>query len=237
MSGTSMSGGSGSLAPVSEALPTLARDKGNFFTKAAGEGDVYGEVIRPLPDGSKWRRWDPHRSKLAAALETGELTPPFAELLAAAPVLYLGAASGTTVSHVADLAAPRAVFAVEVASRSFQDLLVKLRPWPNVFPVHADARSPEAYASLVGKAACIIQDVAQKDQVKILAGNARALLPRGAPCLLFMKARSEDSAAHPDRVFSETRGALRTLGFEPLEERALEPFDRDHRAFLVRWHG
>ncbi len=232
-----MSEKSGALVPVSPRLPNLARDRGNFFTRAGGAGDVYGEVVRTDESGARWRRWDPHRSKLAAALQGGALTKDWEDLLDGAPVVYLGAASGTTVSHVADLAAPKAVFAVELASRPFQELIVKLGAWANVFPVLADAREPGTYEGLVGKAQAIIQDVATSDQVAVLEANARALLPRAAPSLLFVKARSIDSSAEPARVFARARDELVGAGFTIRDERGLEPFDKDHRAFLVRWLG
>jgi fibrillarin-like rRNA methylase len=225
------------LTPVSDRLPSLSKDSRDFFTRAAAEASVYGEVTRRDKSGALWRRWDPYRSKLAAALRCGGLTRAFEELLSSAPALYLGAASGTTVSHLADLVSPRSLFAVELAPRSFEDLLVKLKPWPNVFPILGDAREPERYQGLVGRAACVVEDVAASDQVAVLEANCRALLGRGSPALLFVKARSIDSAKEPERVFASAKESLATKGFELIEERALEPFDRDHRALLIRWKG
>ncbi len=218
------------LAPVSEALPALARDARDFFTRAAAEASVYGEVTRRDARGALWRRWDPYRSKLAAALRSGGVTPAFEQLLRSAPVLYLGAASGTSVSHVADLANPKSVFA-------FEELLVKLKAWPNVFPILGDARAPDRYAGVVGRAASVVEDVAASDQVAILVANCRAVLGKGGLALLFVKARSIDSAKEPEEVFEMVKGALRPAGLDLLEERALEPFDRDHRALLLRWQG
>jgi fibrillarin-like rRNA methylase len=171
---------------------------------------------------------------LAAAIHKGGLTPALEGLFTSGPVLYLGAASGTTVSHVADAVAPEAVFAVESAGRSFGDLLTKLKTWPNVFPLHADARTPSSYAALVGTAGCLVQDVAQPDQVAIVTANAEALLRPRAPAALFVKARSVDSAAEPGRIFAAARKALQGAGFSVEEERSLEPFDVDHRAFFLR---
>ena len=73
---------------------------------------TYGEGTT---DG--WRRWDPHRSKLGAMLEREMETG----LSGGETVLYLGAAAGTTVSHVADFAGP--TYAVEFAARPVRDLL------------------------------------------------------------------------------------------------------------------
>lgn len=230
-----VSGYRGALRPVSPRVGALAFDGRAFFTKSAGGREaVYGEVNRAGEGGAKWRRWDPNRSKLAAALHAGGLTEVVESLFTSGPVLYLGAASGTTVSHVADLLAPEAVFAVESAARSFAELLEKLKAWTNVFPVHADARQPAQYASLVGKAGALIQDVAQPDQVEIAAANARAILRPSAGVALFIKARSVDSSADPITVFAGARARLVKEGFRMVEERALEPFDLDHRAFFLR---
>ena len=82
------------------------------------------------------RVWDPFRSKLAALYYTGtgvELTPEMR-------VLYLGAANGTTVSHVADYT--EVVYAVEFAPRPMQDLLEVARRRKNIVPIMADACPP-----------------------------------------------------------------------------------------------
>jgi fibrillarin-like rRNA methylase len=230
-----VSGSGGALALLDPSLPNLARDRGNFFTRAAAPDDVYGELVRQDEHGVRWRRWDPYRSKFAAALHAGGVGDGLEVLLLAPSVLYLGAATGTTVSHIADIVAPRPVFAVEFAARPFQDLIEKLRPWSNVLPVLADARNPEEYRRLVGEVGAIVQDVAQPDQVGILAKNAAAFLQTGAMVLLFLKARSEDSAAEPAEIFAKARKALGSAGFSGVRERPLEPFDKDHRAFVARW--
>jgi fibrillarin-like rRNA methylase len=232
-----VNGRGGALAVPDPTLPNLARDKGNFFTRAAAPDDVYGELVRTDEKGVRWRRWDPYRSKFAAALHAGGASDGLEVLLRAPSLLYLGAASGTTVSHLADILAPRPLFAVEFASRSFQDLLEKLRPWSNVLPVLADARNPEEYRRMVGEVGAIVQDVAQPDQVGILAKNARAFLQGGAMVTLFLKAGSEDSAADPGEIFARARKQIAAAGFSWVKERHLEPFDKDHRAFMARWGG
>ena len=64
----------------------------------------------------EYRVWNPFRSKLAAAILGGVdkiYMPPGCK------VLYLGAASGTTVSHVSDVVGPGGmVYAVEFSHRS-----------------------------------------------------------------------------------------------------------------------
>ncbi len=70
-------------------LATLNLDQGK---------SVYGEKLL-MVHGSEFRLWDPFRSKLAAALTRGLEF----ELLPNTRVLYLGASTGTTVSHISDI--------------------------------------------------------------------------------------------------------------------------------------
>jgi len=81
-----------------------------------------------------------------------------------AKVLYLGAASGTTVSHVSDIVGPEGtVFAVEYSERSGRDLVNMSKNRPNIVPIIEDARKPLKYRMLVSMVDCIFSDVAQPD--------------------------------------------------------------------------
>lgn len=83
-----------------------------------------------------------------------------------AKVLYLGAAAGTTVSHVADIVGPSGcVYAVEFAHRPGRDLINMAKSRTNVIPIIEDARHPLKYRMLVGMVDTVFADVAQPDQV------------------------------------------------------------------------
>jgi len=65
-------------------------------------------------------------------------------------VLYLGAASGTTVSHVSDVVGPEGlVYAVEFSHRSGRDLINVAKKRTNIIPIIEDARHPHKYRMLV----------------------------------------------------------------------------------------
>ncbi len=135
-----------------------------------GEGGVYNERML-----SGARVWDPYRSKLSALYHAGtgvELDPLWR-------VLYLGAANGTTVSHVADYT--EVVYAVEFAPRPMQDLIEVARRRRNVIPIMADATRPETYAPLVEAVDLIYQDVAQPGQAAIAIRNSVFLKVVGIP--------------------------------------------------------
>jgi len=188
----------------------------------ATRGDpVYGE-----PTDGHWRRWDPRRSKLGAMFEDGMETG----LSGGETVLYLGAAAGTTVSHVADFAGP--TYAVEFAARPTRDLLDAADPRENLFPLLKDARNPETYAHVVEPVNTLIQDVATRGQAKVALANRQFLRDDGR-LLLAVKARSEDVTSDPSDVFDSVLETL-TDGYEPLETRSLTPFHEDHLGVVAR---
>ncbi len=182
---------------------------------------VYGE---PVVDG--WRRWEPHRSKLGATLEAGLDTG----LAGGDGVLYLGAANGTTVSHVADFAGP--TYAVEFAPRPVRDLLDVAEVRPNLFPLLKDARKPETYAHVVESGLdAIVQDVATRGQADVALAN-REFLREDGRFVGAIKARSEDVTREPTAVFEDVLERLRE-GYEVLETARLEPYHDDHLAVVA----
>jgi fibrillarin-like pre-rRNA processing protein len=171
------------------------------------------------------RVWDPYRSKLSALYYLGkgiELTP-------AMRVLYLGAANGTTVSHVADYV--EVVYAVEFAPRPMQDLLEVCRRRRNIIPIMADAARPEQYAPLVESVDLLYQDVAQPDQAAIVLRNSVFLKPGGI-IILMLKTRSVDVRKEPNEVFSDTLDLLTSAGLVMKESEWLAPFHADHAAII-----
>ena len=190
-----------------------------------GEGGVYGEHIL-----KGYRVWDPYRSKLAAYYYLGGEF----ELRSDQVVLYLGAANGTTVSHVSDYAGT--VYAVEFAPRPMQDLLAVARRRTNIVPIMADASRPEAYAPLVEMADLVYQDIAQPGQVEIARENS-IFLKRGGRMLLMLKTRSIDMARDPKEVLSVSREALESGHVNVLDVKWLDPYHHDHAALLCTLHG
>ncbi len=176
---------------------------------------VYGEQT----DG-EWRKWDRSRSKLAVLLgrdvETG-LAPD-------ATVLYLGAASGTTVSHVADVAGP--TYAVEFAPRPMRDLLSVAESRQRLFPLLKDARKPSSYAHVVEPVDFLFQDVAIRGQGKVTLANKQFLKSDGRLAVA-IKARSEDVTRDPDSVFDDVLSTIKTE-YEIVHTSSLEPFHEDH---------
>ena len=186
-----------------------------------------GEPIGDESAADGWRAWDPGRSKLGAMLDAGMETG----LAGGDAVLYLGAAAGTTASHVADVCGP--VYAVEFAARPMRDLVGVAEGRSNLFPLLKDARSPKTYAHVVeADLDAVVQDVATRGQADVALANRRFLAEDGR-LLLSIKARSEDVTAAPADVFDGVLDTL-TSGYEVLETRRLEPHHDDHLGVVAR---
>jgi len=188
---------------------------------------VYGERLLTF-EGIEYREWSPSRSKLGAYLRLGGLRSPFKE---DSRVLYLGAASGTTASHVADIARDGTVYCVEISPRSFRDLVKVCEGRRNMVPILGDATRPQDFTFLVERADIVYQDIAQKSQATIFAKAMRAFGARSG--MLSLKARSEDVTRDPDRIFEEARSQLTKEGFQVLDLMDLAPFEKDHAMIVV----
>ncbi|KAK9103672.1 hypothetical protein Sjap_020926 [Stephania japonica] len=104
-------------AAVSAAEAVDAGKEDALVTKNMAPGEaVYGEkrISVQNEDGTKveYRVWNPFRSKLASAVLSG-LDEIF--IVPGAKVLYLGAASGTSVSHVSDIIGPARILALNAS--------------------------------------------------------------------------------------------------------------------------
>ncbi|CUS10925.1 unnamed protein product [Tuber aestivum] len=209
----------------------VARSKEDMLvTKNLSPGEsVYGEkrisVDTPsteadgAPTKTEYRVWNPFRSKLAAGI-LGGLDDIFIQ--PGAKVLYLGAASGTSVSHVADIVGPTGnVYAVEFSHRSGRDLINMAKKRTNVIPIIEDARHPLKYRMLVGMVDVVFADVAQPDQARIVGLNCHLFLKEKGGVLVSVKANCIDSTAAPEAVFAREVQKMREERIKPLEQLTL----------------
>jgi len=213
-------------------FPGLYKLGGSFATLNADRGrSVYKEKL--VKDGGKeYRLWDPHRSKLCAALKKGLKNFPFAP---GSKTLYLGASTGTTISHLSDIVGQGEIYAVEIAQQCMRPLITLSERRHNIIPIHGDARQPQEYAD-VGTVDAVYQDVAQPDQDDILIKNARMFLKNGGIAMFCIKSQSIDVTQDPGVVFEKVVKKLESA-FEILEKIKLEPYDRDHLFVVLKFKG
>jgi fibrillarin-like pre-rRNA processing protein len=216
------------LQEIQQGLYKEQSKKGtSFWTKNLLPGQsVYDERI--IQDG-KYRQWSLTKSKLGAALAKGLKPLPIKK---GDVVLYLGASTGTTVSHVSDIVGNEGmVFAVEVSFFMLRRLIFLAEKRKNIAPILADANHPEAYNQYVCEADFLFQDIAQKNQVDIFLKNL-VFLKQGKKAILAVKAKSIDVSADPRNIYEIVRKQLEKQ-VKVLWHVRLDPFEKDHCIFVV----
>jgi len=208
-------------------MENVIRKDDSLYTKNLIPGEsVYNEKLIKIGD-TEYRYWDPFRSKLSAALLKGLEDLP---LKKKSKVLYLGAASGTTPSHVSDIVENGRVYCVEFSPRAIRKLVSMSEKRKNMFPILEDANFPEKYAHLVENVDFIYQDIAQPNQTEILIKNSIFLKGYGAICI---KARSIDVTSPPEKIFKKEKKKLEEH-FEIIDFLRLEPYEKDHAFFFFK---
>ena len=191
---------------------------------------VYFKDENIIQEDVEYRIWNPRRSKLAAALLNGLKN---LELDDASKVLYLGASTGTTVSHISDIVTEGRIYAVEFSPTTAKKLVQLSRQRPNIAPILGDATKPKGYLNIVEKSDLVYCDVAQPTQTELFMRNMNLFCKEDGVGLLMIKARSIDVVQKPKKVFKEQEKKLKEKGFKIIEKVKLEPYEKDHIAFLV----
>lgn len=183
---------------------------------------VYNEEL-VKQNSKEYRLWNPYRSKLAAAILNGLKT---FDIRKDSNVLYLGAASGTTPSHISDIVVDGQLFCVEFSERNMRDLIKVCETRNNMMPLLSDANNIEEYLDIVKKCDIIYQDVSAKEQADILNKNSIMLKENGTAYFV-IKSQSIDISKKPELVFKDALEEA-SKNFNVLEKIDLEPYDSLH---------
>jgi fibrillarin-like pre-rRNA processing protein len=197
---------------------------------------VYGEQLIKVK-GKEFRIWDPYRSKLAAAILKGIKKIPFS---IGSKILYLGSATGTTVSHISDIVGEDGlIYCVDFAPSVMRKFIENLCPYrTNLYPILADARFPERYRSIINSSVDFIYcDIAQPEQARILADNADIYLKDGGWIMLAIKSRSINVIAPPKETFEHEIEILKQRNFKISDIVRLEPYEKDHAMVIASYKG
>ncbi len=194
-------------------------EKGKLYTKYKGEH----------------RFWDAYHSKAAAALKKRIKNWVFKK---DSKVLYLGAAEGTTISHLADIIPNGVIIGVDISPEPFKKFLKLCEERENIIPVLSDANHPENYKELmnsIGKVDVVYQDLAQKIQADILIKNAELFLKKNGYAVYMVKALSIDVTEKPSKIFKQEEDKLIKAGFEIIEKKSLEPYQKGHAVIIAKY--
>ena len=191
---------------------------------------VYGEKLVSF-DNKEYRTWDHYRSKIAAAIMKNIKDLP---IHSGDKVLYLGAANGTTASHVSDiLGKDGKIFCIDIAPRVMRDLIYVCEHKKNMIPIMADANKTEDYELFVDKVDFLFEDVASPDQAEILIKNAKRFLKKDGYAMIAVKARSIDVTREPKSIYIEFENKIKDE-FVIIDKKELDPYEKDHIDFLLK---
>jgi fibrillarin-like pre-rRNA processing protein len=207
----------------------IFKDKNRIFTENYCKGEkVYNEKLVKFK-GKEYRSWNPYRSKLAAAILNGfnfMIKPDI-------KILYLGAATGTTVSHISDIVNEGLIYAVEsspVAVKSLIDLSEKRK---NIIPILDDAFHPERYSYIASNVDLIYQDISQRNQADIFISNVERFLKKKETGILMVKARSIDVSLKPQKAYDLVCSELKNNKLKITDIIDLSPYEKDHAAIII----
>ena len=215
---------------VKEIFPNIFSINNKIATKNISPGfSVYGEELIKIKN-VEYRFWNPFRSKIAAAIKNGLKE---VQIKRSSKILYLGAATGTTVSHISDIVKEGIVYSVECSPTAVK-LLIKLsEKRKNVIPILADANHPDRYSSIVPNVDLVYQDISQRNQAEIFIENIGRFLKENGIGILMVKARSMDVSLKPEKVYDIVCSKLKENGLKIIEKMDLKPYEKDHAAIVV----
>jgi fibrillarin-like pre-rRNA processing protein len=207
----------------------IFRQGNRIYTKNLIKGSVYGEEIINV-ENIEYRFFDPFRSKFAAAILKGLKSP----LKEDSTMLYLGAASGTTISHMSDILSKGFIYGVEFSKRVASQLYLVARNRNNLAIILKDANNPKDYSAFLPHVDFLYEDIAQRNQYDIFLKNALIFLKRNGFGMICIKTRSIDVTKKPKEIFENIKEKLKNDDFEILQSLNLEPFQKDHYFILAK---
>jgi len=189
---------------------------------------VYGEKLISYKN-NEFRSWNPYRSKLAAAILNGLSI----KINSDSKVLYLGAATGTTVSHFSDIVKNGIIYSIEKSPVALKKLLELSEKRNNIIPILENAAHPEKYNTIISNVDFVYQDISQRNQAEIFITNINSYLKNKCNGILMVKARSVDVSLKPEKAYERVCSKLEENGLKVKEKINLQPYEKDHAAILI----
>jgi len=213
-------------------IKRVFKENNRLFTEnlnSCMEIQVYGEKLIKYK-GKELRSWNPYRSKLAAAILNGFIK---INLSYNSKILYLGAATGTTVSHFSDIVKDGIVYAVENSPIAIKDLIQLSKKRKNIVPIMSDANHPGRYIKIVPTVDFLYQDISQRNQTEIFINNISRYLKKNGQGIIMVKARSIDVSIKPKKVYERVINELKKYKLIIVDFIDISQYEKDHAAITV----
>jgi len=149
--------------------------------------------------------------------------------------LYLGASSGTTISHLSDIAYSGIIYGVEFAERSIRQLIQSTSRRNNIIPILEDVRYPQNYAkSIFSNIDLIYQDISQPNQAEIAIKNCNYYLKKDGILIFAIKSQSIDSIRKSEDVYAQEKKILEEAGYNIIESVNIHRYAANHIILIVK---
>ena len=208
-------------------------ENNKFFTEnpiECKDVKIYNEKLLNRDD-KQFRSWNPYRSKLASALHKGINI----DITDKSDVLYLGAATGTTVSHISDIIKMGRIFSVENSPLAMKKLLSVCKIRKNIIPILSDANHPDRYNHIVNQVDIVYQDISQRNQAEIFIKNIKRYLKSEGIGIIMVKARSIDVSLKPKVAFDMVCSIIKENNLKINKMVELHPYEKDHAAIICSY--
>ena len=221
----------------------IRKEGRTLWTRNAVKGKSVRDERRKKDSRIEWRQWEPQKSKVAACLLKTKLDP--SELIpeVGSTCLYLGASSGTTVSHIHDHVCGSGnhhngqIVSVEISPRMMRYLSKVSELRPGLIPVLGDARKPTVISPyLRDKVDWIHQDISVAEQTKSFLKISDIFLKPNGIGLLSLKAASERwMEGGDDSRFKEAEEMINSSeSVTLLDNIDISHFESQHRIFVIK---
>jgi fibrillarin-like pre-rRNA processing protein len=190
---------------------------------------VYDEILLKY-NKNEFRSWNPYKSKLSAAIFKGLVNINITDK---SDILYLGAATGTTVSHLADINKNGFIYAIEKSPFALKKLLDLCNERKNIIPIMSDANQPEKYIYMVPKVDLIYQDISQRNQAEIFIKNIKKFLKINGQGIMMIKARSIDVSLEPKKIYNMIIEELKLNKINIINLIDISSYEKDHAAIII----
>lgn len=218
----------------------LVEGRSIWTRNANPKTSVYGESLRRFK-GDEYRRWDPTRSKLGAAISRARNTQYDLLPEPGDTCLYLGAGHGTSLSHLHDQVCGAnnekdgRIVALDLSPRCLRDLIHLAKSRPGLVPVLGDARKHSVWGIMIAKKVdWLLQDVSQAGQTEIFISAVKRFLKPGGKGLLSLKAASERWSGEDERlIFSKVKEELEEANLTILEQIDLHGLEDNHCLYYI----
>lgn len=149
--------------------------------------------------------------------------------------LYLGASSGTTISHLSDIVYEGVIYGVEFAERSIRQLIQNTDKRKNIVSILGNANFPESYAnSIFTPIDLVYQDIAQPNQAQIAVENCNYYLKNNGILILAIKSQSINSVQKPEKIYIQEKKILEKAGYVIIDSINIHKYAANHIILTVQ---